>query len=139
MQKWIVQLKEEERVVIPHCYLPAAVGEITSVELDGFGDASRGAFGEVVYICIAADGNCYSSLVCSKSRVAPLENQNIPRLELLAGLTLARLVSTVERALQPITRIDKVNCWLDSLTAIYWILQERKEWKPFVQNRVTKI
>ena len=57
----------------------------------------------------------------------------------MAGLTLARLVSTVERALQPITRIDKVYCWLDSLTAIYWILQERKEWKPFVQNRVTEI
>ena len=136
VQKWIVQLKEEERVVIPCCYLPAAVGEITSVELHGFGDASRGAF---VYIRIAADGNCYSSLVCSKSKVAPLENQSIPRLELLAGLTLARLVSTVERALQPITRIDKVYCWLDSLTAIYWILQERKEWKPFVQNRVTEI
>ena len=57
VQKWIVQLKDEERVVIPRCYLPAAVGEITSVELHGFGDASRAAFGAIVYIRIEADGN----------------------------------------------------------------------------------
>ena len=122
MQSWIVQLEEEERVVIPPCYLPAAVSEIRSVELHGFGDASKAAFCAVLYIRIATDGNCYSSLVCSKSSVAPLENQSTPRLELLAGLTLARLVSTVERALQPITRINNVYCWLDTLTAIYWIL-----------------
>lgn len=139
VQKRIVQLEEVERVVIPRCYLPAAVGEIRSVELHGFGDASKAAFGAVKYIRITTDGNCYASFFCSKSRVALLENQSIPRLELLAGLTLARLASTVERALQPITRIDNVYCWLNSLTAIYWILQESKEWKPFGQNRVTEI
>lgn len=139
VQKRIVQLEEVERVVIPRCYLPAAVGEIRSVELHGFGDASKAAFGAVKYIRITTDGNCYASFFCSTSRVALLENQSIPRLELLAGLTLARLASTVERALQPITRIDNVYCWLDSLTAIYWIVQERKEWKPFGQNRVTEI
>ena len=34
---------------------------------------------------------------------------------------------------------NNVYCWLDSLTAIYWIFQENKEWKPFVQNCVTEI
>lgn len=116
--------------VVPRYYLQAG-GEIKSVdhELHGFGNASKTAFDAVVLIRIATDGDCYASLVCSKSRVAPLENQSIPRLELLAGLALARLVSTVKIALQPITRVDNVYCWLDSLMAIYWILQEKKEWK----------
>lgn len=109
MQKRIVQLEEVERVVIPRCYLPVAVGEIRSVELHGFGDASKAAFGAVKYIRITTDGNSYASFFCSKSRVALLENQSIPRLELLAGLTLARLAFTVERALQAITRIDNGN------------------------------
>lgn len=126
VQGWIVQLEEVKSVVVPRCYQQAG-GEINSVELLGFGGASKAAFGAVVFIRIETNEDCFASLVYSKARFAPLESQSIPRLEFLVGLTLARRVATLKSALQPITRVDNVYCWLDSLTAIYWILQERKE------------
>ena len=139
MQKWITDLDAVKYISLPRCYAKEVCGEVRSVQLHGFRDASKIAFCAVVFIRIETDGGCYTSLIYSKPRVALLTNQSIPRLELLAGLTLARLVCTVKSALQPVVKIDNVYCWLDSLTAIYWILQEDKEWTPFVQNRVTEI
>ena len=60
-------------------------------------------------------------LLTSKTRVAPLTKQSIPRLELLSGVILARLASSVKNALQSQVQIDKTYLWLDSKTAICWI------------------
>ena len=70
--------------------------------------------------------------------MAPLAKQSIPRLELLSGVILARLASSVKEALQSQVQIDKTYLWLHSKTAIYWI-KGSKEWKQFVQNRVNRI
>ena len=35
--------------------------------------------------------------------------------------------------------ISEIICWSDSQIALWWIKQNRKEWKPWVENRVTKI
>ena len=56
-----------------------------------------------------------------------MTKQSIPRLELLSALTLARLITAVKNALQPVAVIHSVYCWLDSLTAIYWIVQEQNK------------
>ena len=42
----------------------------------------------------------YVKLVASKSRVAPVKELTIPRLELLAALALARLITHVKEALE---------------------------------------
>ena len=60
----------------------------------------------------------YVRFVSSKTRVAPLSEHTIPRLELLSAVVL---------------------CWTDSKIARYWIVQGQKEWKPFVQHRVDEI
>ena len=60
-------------------------------------------------------------------------------MELLSAAILARLGSTIAEALQQVAHINKVHCWLDSLTVLYWIRQENKEWKPFVKNRVAEV
>ena len=57
----------------------------------------------------------------SKARVAPLAGQTIPHLELLAALILARLVSRVQAALEPIVNVDDIFCWTDSMTTLCWI------------------
>lgn len=69
-------------------------------------------------------------------RVAPLTKQSIPRLELLSALILSRLITTMMKALESLVEIDKVQCWTDSLAALYWIREMDKEWKMFVENRV---
>ena len=84
-----------------------------------------------------SSGN-YPVLLTSKTRVAPLTKQSIPRLELLSGVILARLVSSVMEALQSQIQISETYLWLDSKTAVCWIKGSR-EWKQFVQNRVDEI
>ena len=84
-----------------------------------------------------SSGN-YPVLLTSKTGVAPLTKQSIPRLELLSGVILARLASSVKKTLQAQVQIDKTYLWLHSRTTIYWI-KEAEEWKQFVQNLVTEI
>ncbi|XP_046417451.1 uncharacterized protein LOC124178259 [Neodiprion fabricii] len=48
----------------------------------------------------SADGTTTVTLVCSKTKVAPLKRLTIPKLELSAALLLAKLMSSVQRALE---------------------------------------
>ena len=75
----------------------------------------------------------------SKTRVAPLAKQTIPRLELLAALILSRLVYSVRVALLPVIKVDEVFCWTDSMTTLHWIKGVGREYKQFVENRVKEI
>ena len=42
-------------------------------------------------------------------------------------------------AIQSVINIEKIHCWTDSLTALFWIQGRDKEWKMFVENRVIEI
>ena len=45
-------------------------------------------------------------------------------------------MNTVGEALKSVVKVDTVNYWLNFLIALYWVCQENKECKPFVQNRM---
>ena len=59
----------------------------------------------------------------SKTWVAPIKKQTIPRLELLGATILARLVSTVINLLTK--KIDPVVYWIESWTVLCWIRNEK--------------
>ena len=67
------------------------------------------------------------------------QRSHYPRLELLSALLLARLLSTLQDALEPDIMIDRVICFTDSKITLYWIVGEDKEWKQYVQYRMTEI
>ena len=71
--------------------------------------------------------------------MAPLKGETIPRLELMAALTLANLMTAVYKALACTIKIDSVFNWIDSQIVWWWINGESKQFKQFVSNRVTKI
>lgn len=77
--------------------------------------------------------------VVAKTRVAPLQSQTIPRLELLSALLLSRLVTSVSDSLQYTLSPMEQRCFTNSQVALYWICGIGKEWKPFVRNRVAEI
>ena len=77
--------------------------------------------------------------VAVKTRVAPLEKQTIPRLELLAALILARLLKMVMASVSDLLPITNIRCWTDSLVSFYWITGTQHEWKEFVERRVVEI
>ena len=77
-------------------------------------------------------------MLTSKTRVAPLKELSIPRLELMAALILVKLMVNVEDALASQQSVKRSKLWLDSQTALFWIMN-RGEWKQFVKHRVNEI
>ena len=48
-------------------------------------------------------------------------------------------IKSVILALSKQISIKKVYCWSDSLIALWWIKENQKPWKLWIQNRVNKI
>ena len=61
-----------------------------------------------------------------------------PRLELMSGRVLARLMDTVKNALSEEMPITGTQQWLDSKTALWWI-NNKGEWNQFVRQRVNEV
>ena len=109
-----------------------------SIELLGSGDASTRAYGAAVYIrCVDENGHISTHFVMSKSRVAPTKTMSLPRLELLAAVTNARLLKFVEESLT--LKMDRVVCCTDSIVTLKWIRVSSCPWKTFLANRVAEI
>ena len=109
----------------------------THFEIHGFADASKVAVCAALYIVSYQDSTPVDqNLLAAKSRVAPKE-MSIPRLELVAAHTLAKLENNVGRALASFS-ITAYHNWVDSITVLCW-LANRGEWTTFVRNRVKVI
>ena len=129
----MVQLKR-------HYFHGWSTADLRGFQLHGFADASEKAYGAVVYLRIqTTTGTVFTQLVSSKTRVAPMDGETLPRLELVGALFLARLVNTVSAAFDGTLKIDSVHCWLDSQIAPWWIWGVSREFKQFIQNRVVEI
>ena len=63
----------------------------------------------------------------------------MPRLELLAALILSRLMQETRGELEKVIDIDQVTCLTDAEIVLNWVQNEDKEYKQFVQNRMTEI
>ena len=85
------------------------------------------------------DNSNSTTLLCSKSRLAPSKSTTIPRLELPACVLLNEHIKSVTLALSKQVSIKNVYCWSDSLLAVWWIKQNHKIWKLWIQNRAKKI
>ena len=155
--KWREELKILAAKTLPRRYTQS---NPTSITLHGFGDASKAAYGAVIY-CRAtyADQPPTISLVTSKTKLvkqvtkkpkkkkeeeteddttneAEVE-QTIPRLELCAALLLAKLLSKTGAVLE----IDssKWQAWSDSSTILAWLDGHTRSHPIFVSNRIRQI
>jgi len=141
LSKWNQLPREFEllsQIKVPRCY-SYRNGQHIAYELHGFSDACERAYAAVVYLRTCYEGcSVEISFVASKTCVAPLKRQNIPRLELMGATLLARLLNTVKTILQQ--TLGKINsyCWVDSYTALCWIRNNRC-WKQYIQGRVNEI
>lgn len=111
---------------------------IVSRRVVGFCDASIHAYCAVVYIRSQDQHNRIENyFCCSKTRVAPIKNCNIHRLELESALLLSKLVNRVCSTLD----LESESAWLfsDSTTTLSWLSKPSNSWKIYVANRVRKI
>ena len=131
----IVELQSSAQLRFPR---PVHSGT-RSLQLHVFSDASQLAYGTVAYVRCEMFEEVQVRLFCSKTRVAPTNQQSltIPRLELMGALLSVKLASNIVRATSE-TSI-RVFYWTDAKVVLAWLKNNRQCWKPFVQNRVNEI
>ena len=110
----------------------------TTIELHAFADASERAFGAAIYIrTIQGDKTVKLNLLCSKSRVAPIKVQTIPRLELCAALLAAELMTRVQSDLG--LHNNAIYFWTDSQIVLSWIHNNPGRMPVYVAHRIAKV
>ena len=113
---------------------------IIRIEFHGFGDASEKAYAACVYArAFYNDDTISCNLISSKSRVAPVKIQTLPRLELCAMLLLSELVTKLISIFENRFTINSVHLYSDSQIALCWLNSPASRWNVFVANRVSKI
>ncbi|GFW94081.1 integrase catalytic domain-containing protein [Trichonephila clavipes] len=107
------------------------------VELHGFADASSLAYAAAIYCRQKHNGKIKVQLLVSKTKVAPVKQVSIPRLELCGAHLLSKLFKSVLRTLEYYT--FDVFAWTDSKIVLSWLSGHPRQWKTFVANRTSEI
>lgn len=119
------ELEQLEKIRIPRKAKPE-ISDVT--ETHGFCDASEEAFGASVYVRSRDNkGNWHSRILCSKTRVAPLKNVTIPRLELNGALLLSQLIQRVAQSWEMPSKSFKL--WTDSTIVLVWLNNQKTRLK----------
>lgn len=139
LKEWITYRKDLSSLV--NVKIPRWLNTKSSnvkTELHGFSDASKMAYAAVVYIrVIDAESNVQVALVTSKTKVSPIKQVSIPRLELCGAVLLAKLMVDVAKTLD--VNVVDVHAWTDSEVVLAWLNSHPSRWKTFVANRVAEI
>ncbi|KRZ44119.1 hypothetical protein T4C_3616 [Trichinella pseudospiralis] len=133
---WKGELTNLVQVRFDRACIQCSLMELVHMDLHGFSDASGSAYGAVVYLgFVHRNGKVEVRFLAAKSRVAPIKKLSLPRLELMAALLCARLITYVKREAD--LPIRNCFCWSDSSVALCWIRSDAQRWKPFVANRIS--
>ena len=136
--EWLKQASEVDRISFNRCYFKQL--ETKRISLIGFSDASKLGYAACIYVRVEyVDGSVDVNLVIAKTRISPLVQQTIPRLELLAALILTRLMQQIVQVLVTVVSIDEIVYFTDSEVVIHWIKNVEKTYTKFVENRVKEI
>ncbi|GFV57120.1 integrase catalytic domain-containing protein [Trichonephila clavipes] len=108
-----------------------------TVELHGFADASSLAYAAAIYCRQKHNSKIKVQLLVSKTKVAPVKQVSIPRLELCGAHLLSKLFKSVLRTLKHYT--FDVFAWTDSKIVLSWLSSHPRKWKTFVANRTSEI
>ena len=122
---------------IDRCLVPRRSYSSIQYDLHHFCDASQSAYGTVSYLRLVwPDGHIHCSFIMAKSRLAPMKQMTIPRLELSAAVLAVNVDGVLQRELCLDTRS---YFWTDSMIVIHYIFSESKRFKTFVANRLILI
>ncbi|GFT21618.1 uncharacterized protein TNCV_617221 [Trichonephila clavipes] len=108
-----------------------------TVELHGFADASSLPYAAAIYCRKKHNGKIKVQLLISKTKVSPVKQVSIPRLELCGAHLLSNLFKSVLRTLKHYT-FDVFAC-TDSKIVLFWLSSHPRKWKTFVANRTSEI
>ena len=136
--QWIEELPKLQNYSVNRCFTPTSFGESIQTQLHHFSDASEKGYGTASYMRTKnARGDVHCSLVMAKSRVAPLKQTSIPRLELGAATVAVRVNHMIQQELE--IPVHNTYYWTDSKSVLRYIKNESTRFHTFVANRVAVI
>lgn len=136
--KWLTDLDKLSELRLNRCFKPPAFGPTKAAQIHNFSDASRDGYGVVSYLLLTNDrGEKHVSFLMGKSRVAPLKQITIPRMELTAAMIAVKIDRMLKEELE-VPLMESVF-WTDSTTVLKYIENDALRFKTFVANRVSFI
>jgi hypothetical protein len=134
--KWFDELSKLKDVTFQRCFTPENV--LGKPFLIIFSDASEKAFGAVAYIrWRLMDGSFAVRLIMAKSRVAPVKELTMPKLELQAAVIACTLNHTIRSECR--LEFEKTIFFCDSMIGLAWIQNETRSFTVFVSVRIAEI
>ena len=136
-RRWLLCSKDIPSFEVPRCYLGGREPR-SEIQLHLFCDASESAYGTVAYLRFTLKTGAHQcAFVMSKSKLAPIKTITLPRLELSAAVTAARMSRLILHELD--LPISKTFFWSDSVLTLQYISNTTNRFKVFVANKVSEI
>ncbi|XP_047543301.1 uncharacterized protein LOC125075637 [Vanessa atalanta] len=108
------------------------------IQIHGFADASVTSYAAVTYLRVFDEkNNVHITLIASRTRVAPLKQLTIPKLELCAAALLSELIEEISGLLK--IPIEQIFAYTDSMVVLSWLQSQPHRWRTFVGNRVADV
>ncbi|KAK3754726.1 hypothetical protein QZH41_007045 [Actinostola sp. cb2023] len=137
-EKWRTEITDLEKLKVPRCFKTDNFDTIKAVEVHHFSDASVEGYGQCSYLrLVNQENHAHCSFVVGKARVTPLKQSTIPRLELAAATTSAKM-SEFLRAELSYPKLDEYF-WTDSQVVLGYVKNEARRFHVYVANRVQQI
>ena len=140
-QKWFVWLSDLNQLstfAVSRCLKPVEFGGVVTAQLHHFSDASESGYGTASYLRLTNhEGRVHCAFMLGKSRVAPLKQMTIPRMELTAAVVAANVDKMLKQELH--MELQQSVFWTDSTTVLKYIENNTRRFKTFVANRVSTI
>ena len=89
--KFLNDLKNIKQISMSRFIYGAFKEQICNTELHCFCDSSLQAYSSVIYIRVITNLDVKVNLICSKTKVSPMKEVAIPRLELMSFVLLTKL------------------------------------------------
>ena len=139
LQKILDSFLRMERLTLPRIFFPNQSNKSWSLGIQAFTNASLIGIAAVLFLRMHnLDKTVIEcKFLIGKSKVAPIKQLSVPKLELEAATIGARLLSFASKELH-LSRTAVLHVWTDSQVVLDGI-KSTKQQKTFVANRLTEI
>lgn len=137
-KRWVQSLQELEELHVPRTYASFSTSQAHSKEFHVFSDTSVKAIAIVAYLKTVEDnGDCEIGFVFGKTKLAPLPDLTIPRLELCTAILAVEVADLIVDELD--LKLDRIRFYTDSKVVLDYIHNETQRLYVYVNNRVQHI
>ncbi|KAI3370918.1 hypothetical protein L3Q82_007424 [Scortum barcoo] len=136
---WKSELNQLPAISLSRCYIHPKTDISNCIQsIHIFSDVSEKAYSSVAYLrTVDQSGEIQVAFLAARSRVDPVRQQSIPRLELCAAHTGAQLAAVLKKELT--LHISSITYWTDSTMVLNWLQSQSWSYKVFVGTRVADI